>query len=34
MGYACAMAWIVFVVVMVITGIVFQSQKRWVHFGQ
>ncbi len=34
MGYACAMAWIVFVIVMAITGIVFQSQKRWVHFGQ
>jgi multiple sugar transport system permease protein len=33
MGYACAMAWIIFIVVMVITGVVFQSQKRWVHFG-
>ena len=33
MGYACAMAWIVFVIVMALTGIVFQSQKRWVHFG-
>jgi multiple sugar transport system permease protein len=33
MGYACAMAWIVFLVVMALTGIVFQSQKRWVHFG-
>jgi len=32
MGYACAMAWIVFVIVMVLTGIVFQTQKRWVHF--
>jgi multiple sugar transport system permease protein len=34
MGYACAMAWIVFLVVMALTGIVFQSQKRWVHFGE
>ncbi len=33
MGYACAMAWVVFVIVMVITGLVFRSQKRWVHFG-
>jgi len=33
MGYACAMAWIVFVVVMIITGLVFRSQKKWVHFG-
>lgn len=33
MGYACAMAWIVFVIVMILTGIVFRSQKRWVHFG-
>jgi multiple sugar transport system permease protein len=33
MGYACAMAWIVFVVVMVVTGFVFRSQRRWVHFG-
>ena len=33
MGYACAMAWIVFVIVMIITGLVFRSQRRWVHFG-
>jgi multiple sugar transport system permease protein len=33
MGYACAMAWIVFVLVMLITGFVFRSQRRWVHFG-
>jgi len=33
MGYACAMAWIVFVIVMVLTVVVFQSRKRWVHFG-
>ncbi|HWD40901.1 MAG TPA: sugar ABC transporter permease [Fimbriimonas sp.] len=34
MGYACAMAWIVFVIAMVLTGLVFKTQKRWVHFGQ
>jgi multiple sugar transport system permease protein len=33
MGYACAMAWIVFIVSMAITGFVFQSQRKWVHFG-
>jgi multiple sugar transport system permease protein len=33
MGYACAMAWIVFVIVMVLTVIVFRSRRRWVHFG-
>jgi multiple sugar transport system permease protein len=33
MGYACAMAWIVFVIVMVLTALVFRSQRRWVHFG-
>ena len=33
MGYACAMAWIVFVIVMVLTGLVFRSQRRWVQFG-
>ena len=33
MGYASAMAWILFVVVMVLTGLVFRSQRRWVHYG-
>lgn len=33
MGYACAMAWVVFVIVMVVTGFLFKTQSRWVHFG-
>lgn len=33
MGYASAMAWILFVVIVVLTGIVFRTQKRWVHYG-
>lgn len=33
MGYASAMAWVLFVVIMVFTGFVFKSQKRWVHYG-
>lgn len=33
MGYASAMAWMLFVVIIVMTAIVFRSQKRWVHYG-
>ena len=33
MGYASAMAWVLFVIVMILTGIVFKSQKKWVHYG-
>ncbi|MBE3575750.1 MAG: sugar ABC transporter permease [Firmicutes bacterium] len=32
MGYACAMAWILFVIVFVLTLIQFRLQKRWVHY--
>jgi multiple sugar transport system permease protein len=32
MGYASAMAWILFVIVVVITAIVFRSSGRWVHY--
>ncbi len=34
MGYASAMAWILFIVIMTVTGIVYRSQKRWVHYGE
>ena len=34
MGYASAMAWILFIVVTSVTGILFRSQKKWVHFGR
>lgn len=32
MGYASAMAWILFLLVMVFTALVFRTQKRWVHY--
>ena len=33
MGYASAMAWILFVIIMVFTGFILKSQKKWVHYG-
>jgi multiple sugar transport system permease protein len=33
MGYASAMAWMLFLVIIVLTWVVFRSQKRWVHYG-
>ena len=33
MGYASAMAWILFLVIVVMTGVGFRTQKRWVHYG-
>ena len=33
MGYASAMAWILFVVVMVFTTLIFRTHHRWVHYG-
>lgn len=33
MGYASALAWILFVIIMMITAIQFVAQKRWVHYG-
>lgn len=32
MGYASAMAWILFVVIMTLTAIIFITSKRWVHY--
>ncbi|MBO7742835.1 sugar ABC transporter permease [Paenibacillus sp. MWE-103] len=32
MGYASAMAWILFLIVVVLTALIFISQKRWVHY--
>jgi multiple sugar transport system permease protein len=34
MGYASAMAWVLFLLVMVGTGVVFSTHRRWVHYGQ
>jgi multiple sugar transport system permease protein len=33
MGYASAMAWVLFLIVMALTGILFRTQRRWVHYG-
>ncbi len=33
MGYASAMAWILFVIVVGITGLLLRTHKRWVHYG-
>ena len=33
MGYASAMAWMLFLVIVILTAVVFRSQKRWVHYG-
>jgi multiple sugar transport system permease protein len=32
MGYASAMAWVLFLVIMALTGFLFWSQKKWVHY--
>ncbi len=34
MGYASAMAWILFLVVMFFTVLIFRTHARWVHYGQ
>jgi multiple sugar transport system permease protein len=33
LGYASAMAWVLFVVTMVLTAILLTSSRRWVHYG-
>lgn len=33
MGYASAMAWMLFLLIVVLTAIVFRTQRRWVHYG-
>ena len=32
MGYACALAWLLFVIVLILTMIVMKSQNRWVYY--
>ncbi|MBN1347049.1 MAG: sugar ABC transporter permease [Phycisphaerae bacterium] len=34
MGYASAMAWVLFLIVVCVTALVFRSQGRWVHYGR
>jgi len=33
-GYASAMAWVLFIIVVTITALLFRSQGRWVHYGR
>lgn len=33
MGYASAMAWLLFLAIVLLTTILFRTQKRWVHYG-
>jgi multiple sugar transport system permease protein len=33
MGYASAMAWILLVIVMTFTALIFRTHHRWVHYG-
>jgi multiple sugar transport system permease protein len=33
MGYASAMAWILFLAIVALTAAVFGTQKKWVHYG-
>lgn len=32
MGYASAMAWVLFLIIMAFTGVLFGTQRRWVHY--
>ena len=34
MGYASAMAWVLFVIVVTITALIFRTHSRWVHYGR
>ena len=34
MGYASAMAWILFFVIMIFTIVIFRSREKWVHYGR
>jgi multiple sugar transport system permease protein len=33
MGYAAAMAWVLFVAIMATTAVLLVTSKRWVHYG-
>jgi multiple sugar transport system permease protein len=34
MGYAAAMAWVLFVIVLVLTVVQLKLSRRWVHYGE
>lgn len=33
MGKACAVAWVLFVIIMILTAIIFKYSNRWVYYG-
>ena len=33
MGYACALAWLLFLIILVLTLVVLKSQKKWVYYS-
>ena len=33
MGNACAIAWVLFVIIMILTAVMFKLQKKWVYYG-
>lgn len=33
LGYACALAWLLLVCILIITGLVLKSSKHWVHYS-
>lgn len=34
MGYASAMAWLLFLLIMAVTLVIFRTQRRWVHYDR
>jgi multiple sugar transport system permease protein len=34
MGYASAMAWVLFLVIVGVTGLILRSHSKWVHYGR
>jgi len=33
MGYGCAMAWAMFIVVLLLTAVLFSTSRRWVYYA-
>jgi multiple sugar transport system permease protein len=33
MGYASAMAWVLFLVIMALTALIYSTHSKWVHYG-
>jgi len=33
MGNACAVAWVLFLIIMVLTAVIFKFSNRWVYYG-